>query len=63
MLNSPSSYKTVYRRVQRPQEALDAPRPQPKGPVEIDELYVKVAKKGRERNLRPAFAVLVPTVP
>ncbi len=32
------TYKTVYRRVQRPQEALDAPRSQLDGPVEIDEL-------------------------
>ena len=44
------SYKTVYRRVQRSQEALDAPRPQLEGPVEIDELYVKAGLKGRERD-------------
>jgi len=40
----------VYRHVQRPQEALDAPRPQLEGPVKIDELYVKAGKKGRERD-------------
>jgi transposase-like protein len=44
------SYKTVYRRVQRFLRALDAPRPQLEGPVEIDELYVKAGLKGRERE-------------
>jgi len=44
------SYKTVYRRVQRFLRALDAPRPQLEGPVEIDELYVNAGKKGRERD-------------
>ncbi len=44
------SYKTVYRRVQRFLRALDAPRPQLEGPVEIDELYVKAGLKGRERD-------------
>jgi len=44
------SYKTVYRRVQRFLRALDAPRPQLEGSVEIDELYVKAGKKGRERD-------------
>lgn len=47
------SYKTVYRRVQRFLQALDAPRPQLEGPVEIDELYVSAGKKGRERD-RPS---------
>jgi transposase-like protein len=47
------SYKTVYRRVQRFLRALDAPRPQLEGPVEIDELYVKAGLKGRERD-RPS---------
>ncbi|MFC6874752.1 IS1595 family transposase [Halobellus marinus] len=44
------SYKTIYRRVQRFLRALDAPRPQLKGPVEIDEFYVKAGRKGRERD-------------
>jgi len=44
------SYKTVYRRVQRFLRALDAPRPHLKGPVEIDEFYVKAGRKGRERD-------------
>jgi transposase len=48
-----ATYKTVYRRVQRFLRALDAPRPQLAGPVEIDELYVSVRKKGRERDGRP----------
>jgi transposase-like protein len=47
------SYKTIYRRVQRFLRALDAPRPQLEGPVEIDELYVKAGLKGRERD-RPS---------
>jgi transposase-like protein len=47
------SYKTVYRRVQRFLRALDAPRPQLEGPVEINEPYVKAGKKGRERH-RPS---------
>jgi len=47
------TYKTAYRRVQRFLRALDAPRPQLEGPVEIDELYVKAGKKGRERD-RPS---------
>jgi transposase-like protein len=46
------SYKTVYRRVQRFLRALDAPRPQLEGPVELDELYVKAGLKGRERDGR-----------
>jgi transposase-like protein len=44
------SYKTVYRRVQRFPRALDAPRPQFEGPVEIDKLYVSAGKKGCERD-------------
>ncbi len=44
------SYKTIYRRVQRFLRALDAPRPHLKGPVEIDEFYVKAGRKGRERD-------------
>jgi transposase len=44
------SYKTIYRCVQRFLRALDAPRPQLEGPVEIDELYVKAGLKGRERD-------------
>jgi transposase-like protein len=47
------SYKMVYRRVQRSLRALDAPRPQLEGPVEIDELYVKARPKGRKRD-RPS---------
>ncbi|GCF14470.1 hypothetical protein Harman_24050 [Haloarcula mannanilytica] len=47
------TYKTVYRRVQRFLRTLDAPRLQLEGPVEIDELYVKAGKKGRERD-RPS---------
>jgi len=50
------SYKTVYRRVQRFLRALDAPRPQLEGPVEIDELYVNAGKKGRERDGRARVA-------
>jgi len=44
------SYKTIYRRVQRFLRALDAPRIHLKGPVEIDEFYVKAGLKGRERD-------------
>ncbi len=44
------SYKTIYRRVQRFLRALDAPHPHLKGPVEIDEFYVKAGLKGRERD-------------
>ena len=44
------SYKTIYRRVQRFLRALDAPRLQIEGPVEIDEFYVKAGLKGRERD-------------
>ncbi|WP_049934287.1 IS1595 family transposase [Haloplanus natans] len=44
------SYKTIYRRVQRFLQALDAPRLQLEGPVEIDEFYVKAGLKGRERD-------------
>jgi len=44
------SYKTIYRRVQRFLRALDAPRLHLKGPVEIDEFYVKAGLKGRERD-------------
>ena len=44
------SYKTIYRRVQRFLRALDAPRPQFEGSVEIDELYMKVRLKDRERD-------------
>ncbi len=44
------SYKTIYRRIQRFLRALDAPLPHLKGPVEIDELYVKAGLKGRERD-------------
>ena len=44
------SYKTIYRRVQRFLRALDAPQLHLKGPVEIDEFYVKAGLKGRERD-------------
>ncbi|PGF17235.1 IS1595 family transposase [Natrinema sp. CBA1119] len=44
------SYKTIYRRVQRFLRALDAPRLQFEGPIEIDEFYVKAGLKGRERD-------------
>ncbi len=44
------SYKTIYRRVQRFLQALDAPLSYLKGPVEIDELYVKSGLKGRKRG-------------
>ena len=53
------SYKTIYRRIQRLQEALDAPRPHLEGPVEIDELYVNAGSKaasttaGRARVAAP----------
>ena len=47
------SYKTIYRRVQRFLRALDAPRLQLEGPIEIDEFYVKAGLKGRERD-RPS---------
>ncbi len=43
-------YKTIYRRVQRFLQALDAPRLQFEGPIEIDEFYVKAGLKGRERD-------------
>ena len=38
------------RRVQRFLRALDAPQLHLKGPVEIDEFYVKAGLKGRERD-------------
>jgi transposase-like protein len=44
------SYKTIYRRVQRFLRALDAPRLQLEGPIEVDEFYVKAGLKGRERG-------------
>ena len=44
------SYKTIYRRVQRFLRALDAPRLQLEGPIEIDEFYLKAGLKGRERD-------------
>jgi len=44
------SYKTIYWRVQRFLRALDAPRLQIEGPIEIDEFYVKAGLKGRERD-------------
>ena len=44
-------YKTIYLRVQRPQEALDAPLLHLERPVEIDEVYVKAGLKGRERDI------------
>jgi transposase-like protein len=47
------SYKMVYQRVQRFLRALDAPRPQLEGPVEIDELYVKAGLKRPKRD-RPS---------
>ncbi len=47
------TYKTVYRRVQRFLWSLDAPRPQLKGPVKIDELYLSAGEKGRERDQEP----------
>jgi transposase len=47
------SYKTIYRCVQRFLRVLDAPRPHLKGPVEIDEFYIKAGQKGRERD-RPS---------
>jgi transposase-like protein len=47
------SYKTIYRRVQRFLQSLDAPRPQLEGPTKIDELYLSAKKKGRERAQEP----------
>ena len=44
------TYKTIHRRIERSGEALDAPSLDLVGPVEIDELYVSVGKKGRERD-------------
>jgi len=46
------TYNTVYRCVQRSQEALDSPRLGLEGLVEIDELYVSAGKKGRECDSR-----------
>jgi transposase len=40
----------VYQRVQHYLRALDAPWLQLERPVEIDELYVNVGMKGRERD-------------
>lgn len=48
------SYKAIYQRVQRFLRAPDAPRLTLKGPVEIDEVYVKAGLKGRERDLMSA---------
>ncbi len=42
------SYKTVYQRVQRSQETLDAPQPHFRFPVEIDKSYMRAGLKGRE---------------
>jgi len=44
------SYRTISRRVQRFLRALDGPRRQLEGPVEIDEFYVKSRLEGRERD-------------
>ncbi|WP_318568649.1 IS1595 family transposase [Salinigranum marinum] len=44
------TYKTMHRRVERFTRALDAPRLDLVGPVEIDELYVSAGLKGRERD-------------
>jgi transposase len=44
------SYKTIYRRVQRFLRALDAPRLQLDGPIEINKFYVKAVLKDRERD-------------
>jgi transposase-like protein len=42
----------VYRHVQRSQEALDAPRLQLEGSVELNELHVKAGFKRCERDRR-----------
>ena len=44
------TYKTIYRRVERFTEALDAPSLDLCGPVEIDEFYVSAGLKGRESD-------------
>ncbi len=44
------TYKTMHRRVERFTRALDAPRLDLVGPVEIDEVYVSAGLKGRERD-------------
>jgi transposase-like protein len=44
------TYKTMHRRVGRFTRALDAPRLDLVGPVEIDEVYVSAGLKGRERD-------------
>jgi transposase-like protein len=47
------SYKTIHKRVERFARALDAPRLDLVGPVEIDEVYVNAGKKGRDRDREP----------
>jgi transposase-like protein len=44
------THKTIHRRIERSDEALDVPSLDLVGPVEIDEVYVSVGKKGRERD-------------
>ena len=44
------SYDAIYRRVERFTKALDAPRLDLVGPVEIDEVYVTAGLKARERD-------------
>jgi len=46
------SYKTIYRRVQRFLRALDAPRLQLEGPIEIDEFYVKAGERDQPSRSR-----------
>ena len=44
------THKTIHRRIERSDEALNVPSLDLVGPVEIDEVYVSVGKKGRERD-------------
>ncbi|QFU84264.1 IS1595 family transposase [Natronorubrum aibiense] len=44
------SYRSLHRRVEHSSDALDAPRIDLAGPVEIDEFYVSAGKKGGERD-------------
>jgi hypothetical protein len=44
------SYRTLYRRVEQFVRTLDTPTLTLDGPIEIDDFYVSVGPKGRERD-------------
>jgi transposase len=53
------SYKMIYRRVQRSQKALDAPRLQLEGLIEINEFYVKAGVKRCECEHSQEFGICI----